>query len=80
MLHILEKEGEVFMEMDSYDAGLVIIKLDDHLYHILPGLITISNMTMHLQTISAEDVHWRNKTIFEMNKHFIILLNVMQFL
>ena len=68
MLHILEMEGEVFMEMDSYDAGLVIIKLDDHLYHIIPGLISISNMTMHLQTIRAEDVHWKNKTIFELNK------------
>ena len=30
MLHILEKEGEVFMEMDSYDAGLVIIKLEEY--------------------------------------------------
>ena len=67
MLHILEKEGDVFMEMDSYDEGLVIIKLDGHLFHILPRLITISNMTMHLRMIKEEDVQWKNKTSFELN-------------
>ena len=69
MLHILEMEGEVFMEMDSFQEGLVIIKLGRHLYHIVPGLITISNMTMHLKTIRAEDVLWKNKTIFVHNQH-----------
>merc|ERR1711872_346811 len=58
MLKILEKEGEVYMEMNSYDAGLVIIKLSKHLFNIVPGLITISNMTMHLMTIKEEDVKW----------------------
>ena len=67
MLHILEKDGEVFMEMNSYDEGLVIIKLNAHLYHIIPGLITITNMTMHLKTIREEDVQWKNKTTFELN-------------
>eukprot|EP00092_Neocalanus_flemingeri_P005101 GFUD01005485.1.p1 GENE.GFUD01005485.1~~GFUD01005485.1.p1 ORF type:complete len:270 (+),score=62.97 GFUD01005485.1:41-850(+) len=68
-LHILEKEGEVFMEMDSFEEGLVIVKLGGHLYNVVPGFITISNMTMHLKTIRAGDVQWKNNNIFELNQH-----------
>ena len=56
------------MELDSYDEGLVIIKLNGNLFHIVPRLITISNMTMHLRTIRAEDVKWKNNTAFELNQ------------
>ena len=57
------------MEMDSYEEGLVLVKFGGHLYNIVPGFITISNMTMYLKTIRAGDVQWKNNNIFELDQH-----------
>eukprot|EP00092_Neocalanus_flemingeri_P015252 GFUD01016482.1.p1 GENE.GFUD01016482.1~~GFUD01016482.1.p1 ORF type:complete len:307 (-),score=63.30 GFUD01016482.1:68-988(-) len=61
----LENEGVVFMEMDSFQKGLLIIKLGGQFYTIDDSFITITNMTMPLKTLSPQDVNWKNLESFE---------------
>jgi len=75
-LDMLNKEGEVFMEKESFEEGQVLVKLNGTLYDIIPHLAVLSNMTMFLETVSPEEVVWQNEETFDMSGHIFTKVNI----